>query len=317
MHWESNHTPNEWDFLLAKIGGHPLQSALWGEAKKSIYGVSDQRLALYDKEELAALIRIEDRGLKKFLQLAWIPQGPTLAAGIEWKNIQDDFLKQLRKIGNSLCIFSPWKLAPDIAEKNMRKTVWIDLQLGKEKLWSALDKQWRYGVRSAERACVKICFATTKKDVVDFYLLCVSVSQKKAFHFQYSQLFLQYLLDHSNESGVEAKLFLVKLNNEIAAGAFILRVGKSCHYMWGAVDKKYSKFRVGEFIQWSVIEWACEKNCALYDLEGINEIQNPGVAAFKKKMGGEVVQLSNIKIAHFNLKGKILSRLIKRKLQWV
>ena len=38
MRCKDDHSPKEWDVLLAEMGGHPLQSALWGEAKKTVYG---------------------------------------------------------------------------------------------------------------------------------------------------------------------------------------------------------------------------------------------------------------------------------------
>lgn len=315
MHCRNDLDAKEWDFLLSEIGGHPLQSALWGDAKKAVYGISDQRLAFYDEDKLAALVRVENKGLKYFFKVAWIPQGPALAPGISWNNIQIVSFNYLKKTGNSLCLSSPWQAITEIEPKKLRQTVWIDLTVGREELWSSLDKQWRYGVRSAKRFGMQISFATTDKEVTDFYCLCIAVSHKKTFNFQYTNDFLQYLLDFNDKKNVEAKLFLVKIENEIAAGAFILRVGTHCHYMWGAVDRKYSKLRVGEFVQWSVIEWACENNCVLYDLEGIDEINNPGVAAFKKKMGGEIVTLQNTQVNHFNVRGKILSRFLRNRIE--
>ncbi|EKD69890.1 MAG: FemA-related protein [uncultured bacterium] len=315
MRCKDDHSPKEWDVLLAEMGGHPLQSALWGEAKKTVYGKSQRFLAFYNENKIAALARAEQRGAKPFTKITWIPQGPTLASGIGWEDIQDDFLSYSKKTGDSLCIFSPWKPLPNSEKKQSRQTSWIDLSLGKEKLWSALDKQWRYGVRSALRLGAQNYFAISPQEVAEFYQLCITVSQKKTFRFQYNQAFMQYLLDHGDENSVEAKLFLVKCENKIAAGAFILRSGKNCHYMWGAVDRKYGKLRVGELVQWSVIEWACEKNCTLYDLEGIDEIKNPGVAAFKKKMGGQIIQLFGEQFHSFNWRGKILSSLVRKKLR--
>lgn len=75
MNLKSEFSSQEWDGLLATIGGHPLQSALWGEAKKSVYAVTDQRLAIYDQDKIIALIRIENKGLKSVLKVGWIPQG--------------------------------------------------------------------------------------------------------------------------------------------------------------------------------------------------------------------------------------------------
>ena len=240
MRWVSNHTPHEWDALLASIGGHPLQSALWGNAKHEIYGITDQRLALYNEDKLLALMRVENRGLRSFLKVGWIPQGPALSLDVDWKNIESDFLNQLKKSNNSLCISSPWESIHINEASELRKTIWIDLQQGKEKLWAALDKQWRYGVRSAQRSGVQTIIATENQDISQFYYLCMSIGSSKKFQFQYKQSFLHYLLEHSDKNGAEAKLFLVKIDNIIAAGVFIVRIGKNCHYMFGAMNRKYS-----------------------------------------------------------------------------
>lgn len=307
----------EWDVLLAEMGGHPLQSALWGQAKKIVYGISDKRLAIYIQDQLAALIRVENKGLKSFLKIGWIPQGPICADNFKWRDIEKTLHDKLKKSGIMLCITSPWKSIFDTVETGMRQTVWIDLSLGNETLWATLDKQWRYGVRNAQRLGAQVSISNTVQELTDFYQLCIQISQKKDFNFQYTQAFLQCLMDLSDRNSVETKLFLAKIGSKVAAGAFIIRVGKNIHYMWGAVDRQYSKHRLGEFIQWSVIEWACEKNCTLYDLEGIDEVSNPGVAAFKKKMGGEIINLQNAQMNHFNLRGKILSRVFRKKLSAV
>ncbi len=317
IQWKDDLTPVEWDTLLCELGGHPLQSALWGQAKKTIYGISDRKLALYFHDQLAALIRIENRGIPLLSQIAWVPQGPTLAAHLSWKDIEKPVLDYTKKTGYVLSAMTPWVRTDEsnLLEKINRKTIWIDLQLGKETLWSSLDKQWRYGVRSAQRACVEASIANTKKEIADFYQLCIALSNKKAFHFSLSESFLQYLLDHGNACGVDAKLFLAKYEGKIAAGAFILRAGKNIHYLCGAVDRQYAKQRAGEFVQWSVIEWACELGYARYDLEGIDVNENSSVAAFKRKMGGEVITLPSMQINNLNLRGKLLSTIMRKRMQ--
>lgn len=317
VQWKDDLTPAAWDTLLCKLGGHPLQSALWGQAKQTIYGIADRRLALYFHDELAALIRIENRGIPLLSQIAWVPQGPTIATQFSWQDIERPVHDCTKKRGYVLSAMTPWISINEsnLSQKTTRKTIWIDLQRGKEALWNSLDKQWRYGVRTGQRANVETVIASTEKEVADFYQLCIALSNKKAFEFSMSQSFLQYLLDHGNESSVDAKLFLAKYDGKIAAGAFILRAGENIHYLCGAVDRQYAKQRAGEFVQWSVIEWACDHGYARYDLEGIDVNENPSVAAFKRKMGGEVITLPTMQISHLNLRGKILSTVIRKKLQ--
>ncbi len=91
MHCRFDHGSEEWNVLLAAIGGHPLQSALWGDAKKAVYGITDRRMALYDQDKLVALARIENKGLERILKLGWIPQGPVLAENYQWEDTQHFF----------------------------------------------------------------------------------------------------------------------------------------------------------------------------------------------------------------------------------
>ena len=51
-----------------------------------------------------------------------------------------------------------------------------------------------------------------------------------------------------------------------------------------------------EEVQWAVMEWAIDNGCELYDLEGIDPVNNPGTYQFKKKMGGRVVKLNGLSL---------------------
>ena len=306
IEWKSDFSSNEWDALLAEMGGHPLQSTLWGNARKQIEGIDDQRWAAYQNGQPIGLVRFELRGIGPIKKIAWIPQGPSSS---RWKEIEPAFFAQLKKSGLMVCVTMPWeRLNPNQAT---RHTIWIDLSLGQEKLWSNLDKQWRYGVRSAEKKNVQIESTVLEKSVAEFFKLCQQISDTKKFRLQGSVDFLLFLLKNSTHQGVEALLFVAKFNDKICGGAYIFRVGDNLHYMWGGVDRNYSKERVGELLQWKVIEWGCQHGCKLYDLEGIDEANNPGVAAFKKKMGGEVIGLPGRQISPLSFSGKLLARFLR------
>ncbi len=306
IEWKSNFSPNEWDTLLAEIGGHPLQSALWGNARKEIEGIEDQRWAACQNGKPIGLIRFELRGVGPIKKVAWIPQGP---ANPHWKEIEQAFFAQLKDSGFMICVTMAWERLN--ADNAARHTIWIDLSVGKENLWSNLDKQWRYGVRSAEKRNVHVECTVLEQSVTEFFSLCQQISDTKKFSLKGSVDFLLYLLKNGTHTGVKAFLFVAKVSGEICGGAYILRSGENLHYMWGGVDRNYSKERVGELLQWKVIEWGCNHGCKLYDLEGIDEINNPGVAAFKKKMGGEIIGLPGREIFPLSYSGKLLARFLR------
>lgn len=305
--WKTDLPPNEWDTLLAEMGGHPLQSALWGNAKKAIEGIEDQRWAAYQSGKPIGLIRFELRGIGPLKKIAWVPQGPTSKY---WQDIEEAFLNQLKKLGFQLCVTMPWeRIDPDDAS---RHTIWIDLSVGKETLWKNLDKQWRYGVRTAQKRDVQITCTPLENDLSDFFKLCQQISHTKKFSLKGSVDFLRYLLQHPTSNHAEALLFIAKVKEKVCAGACILRSGNNLHYMWGGVDRNYPKDRVGELLHWAVIERACDHGYALYDLEGIHKTNRPdGVAAFKKKMGGTIIGLTGKQFFPLSYSGKLLARFLR------
>ena len=305
-------TTLEWDRYLTHLNGHPLQSALWGNARRHVNHIKDERLALYKDNQLIALARIERRGIQPWLMCAWIPQGPAIITDSDHRILQNYLLKTLKEKHYSAYVATPWKEDHSSAIRKNRKTIWIDLQCGQEILWSNLDKQWRYGVGRARRQGVTIQVANPNSDLSDFYRLCIQISQEKKFHFQQSEAFLRYLLTEGNDN-VSGTLFLAKQGHAIVAGAFILQSGKNIHYMFGAMDRKYAGSRAGELIQWSVIEWACKQHCIRYDLEGIDSDENSSVATFKKKMGGSTITLPSAEITAVNMRGKLLLPIIRKR----
>jgi lipid II:glycine glycyltransferase (peptidoglycan interpeptide bridge formation enzyme) len=306
--WKENLPFDEWDNLLSAFSGHPLQSALWGEAKKKIHGVEDLRLALCLKQEFVGLARIESKGPAFFKKIAWVPQ-----FSVKEKESEELFkqllLEKLKTEGYVACILSPYASQPGDAD---RKTVILDLSVGIDALWKNLDKQWRYGVTQARKREVSIHMTHADDDVRQFNELCQVLEKKKNFSSKdRSKSFFSSLLE-IQQANLSGKLFVAKKCGEFCGGALVLCSGKRLHYMWGCVDRRYSKDRVGEFIQWSVMEWACNQGYTEYDLEGVDEINNPGVAAFKKKMGGTVVNLKPMEVYALTKIGRVLSCLIKK-----
>ena len=309
LEWKENLSPQEWDLLLSQYNVHPLQSSLWSEARKQVFGASDQHWVLYDHGELLGFIRFETRHFMRFGKIAWAPQADFQKNDTRFK---EQFLKRLKNKGYSACAINPYAVAKS---KTNRQTIFINLMTGRDVLWKNLDKQWRYGARLAQKQGVVVDTSEDCRDVELFNGLCETLERNKKFSSKNRSVeFFTCLLKNSTDKKVGAKLFIAKKQGEFCAGALIFYSGKNLHYMWGGVDRRYSKERVGEFIQWSVMEWGCEHGFERYDLEGIDEINNPGVASFKKKMGGEIVNLQSSEVYGLTLVGKLLSRFLRKRL---
>ena len=282
-----NMMPEAWDSELGSLGGHPLQSTLWGDLRR----VPDQRLAIIVDGRPVWMARVEERKFPGIGKVAWIPKGPTAADPKDAAGpLPREFVSHLKAAGFQLIITDPYieldeiEAAPgDCIGQNVH-TIWIDLTYGEQVAFTNLDKKWRNGVRRAEKEGVIVKETDMPSDINQFVSICRDIAKLKSFSFDV-------------EDGL--------------AGALILIIGTHWHYLWGGTDRIYSQFRAGEAVQWSIILDGIKKGATFYDLEGIDEQSNSGTAAFKKKMGGRNLQLIGRRAHPLGFIGKAMSFAIR------
>lgn len=311
--WRENLSREEWDRILSEMNGHPLQSALWGNARKIADHIHDTRWAVFKEGLPVYLVRIEERSLFGLIKIAWIPRGPVVHHPNQEQLLRDQFLKRLKKRNFMICcINSWWNISHDDESRFCFLTSQIDLTKGKETLWKNLHKQFRYDVKRSKKQGVIIEKSRSHENVNSFYKIVESLSQKKDFPLIASSNFMtQLIYEHHQSDPIESYIFYAKYEDRCCGGAFVIRCGKNIHYMWGAVDRAYSHVRIGEAIQWEIIEWALSENCWRYDLEGISKKQDSGVDYFKKKMGGDLVAYPGIQVYSLSRFTKIISFFVR------
>lgn len=318
MVWEIKTESPVWDGNLAMLGGHPLQSALWGDARRSVDGIRDHRWQFRRDNKVVWMARIEERRVPGLGRVAWIPKGPTEVASPEILEIEREFFRRLHDAGFVMAVTDRWLSVDESdspAAPSLPQTIWLDLTQGTGVLWQRLDVKMRHGIGKARREKV-ICEITEhEQDITRFFSLCGDISRSKGFQLPGSLELITRLLRSAHSEASSAHLFVARVSSGLGAGACILRCGRSVHYLWGGSDRKYSKTRAGEALQWAVIEWAVERGYQLYDLEGIDPVKNPGVYEFKKKMAGMTVALEGMRYQPLNWRGVLLNgarRLLNR-----
>ena len=311
--WRDDLSDWEWDDALAALGGHPLQSAHWGRARQRADRRSYVALAGFNDTEPVWMARAEIRHVPLLGNVAWIPRGPTFMG--PWNSpMHVAGVQQLTARRFIILASSPWRPADEasVVSKGPR-TIWIDLTKGRDQLWSDLQKKWRHGVGYAARAGVRVRQTRDEIHTHEFFGLCSSISQTKGFDLPASELLMKSLLDGSVEGPVSSHLFIASHEERLAAGAFIIKCGRTVHYIWGATDRNHSALRPGEAVQWAIIEWALMQGCTLYDLEGIDPHGNAGVYQFKRKMGGREIELEETHLLALGIRGKFIAPLIARR----
>jgi hypothetical protein len=314
--WVRVDDTSQWDAWLARLGGHPLQSRLWGEARLAAEGIEYECLAVFDPEGIVqALARVEARKVPLLGSFAWMPKGPVCSEAFDpWSGLEE----ALRTLGFAGWAASPWEaVAAEAVPVPGPRTIWLDLTRGWDALLQDMDSQFRYGARRALRDGLLVSSTVSEAQARAFHGLCLAISARKGFDLPASEALMQQLLLQSRSGGpVEARLFVATSQDSLVGGAFILRAGKHVHYLWGAVDRAHARARAGEALQCAVIEWALAQQCTLYDLEGIDPINNAGTYQFKKKVGGSEVQLRAQREQALDWRGSLLLQAmrIKRRL---
>jgi lipid II:glycine glycyltransferase (peptidoglycan interpeptide bridge formation enzyme) len=310
--WQQEHDALAWDKELAKLGGHPLQSALWGNARQKVDGIPQLLLACHaDNDGVVGLARIEARRAPLAGKIAWMPKGPCLP------NADADAMTaalhaELKQRGFIACITNRY-VAADHDTAGQPKTIWLDLTQGLDALSKALDSQWRYGARRALREGVTVRTTTVPTDVSAFFHLCNALSVTKGFSLPGSEALMQELAGSSLSGGaVGMVLYVGEVDGVIAGGALVARCGQHLHYLWGASDRRFSKYRVSEAVQWQVIQDGVAAGMTRYDLEGIDPAGNPGVYEFKRKMGGREVTLQGMETTPLSWVGSLAVRVGRR-----
>lgn len=293
IEWRQDINAKVWDEALASLGGHPLQSALWGDARRTVDGIIDHKWAAFENGAPVCMARIEERPLSRLGWVGWVPKGPVgISAAADGILIEP--VRALAVRGMKLLIASPWAVDDRLpgTRASTNKTFWVDLSGGLDAAWENLDRPWRRKVRRAAKLGVTIIPTRDPAWVERFYHLCEQISRRKKFVLSTSTKLMLALLEASDQNpSVEAALLLAVRDDVLCAGAFVARSGRSAHYLWGAADRATTALYGGEAIQWAAVEWACAKGCTLYDLEGVNRDRNPGIYNFKRKMGGREVTL--------------------------
>jgi peptidoglycan pentaglycine glycine transferase (the first glycine) len=318
LEWEKDPPGRAWDRALAELGGHPLQSCLWGDARATVDGITQHRWLGSRHGEPLWMVRVEERKIPGG-KIAWAPRGPTGRTPELSLAVPPDFAERLKEEGFALFICDPWVRADGGQMDGSAKaglvrpqTIWLDLSVGSDALFANFHMQMRKGIRRAARAGIRVDVTSDRRRIEEFVALCSSISDAKGFELRVTSDLIERLLrDSQNGKEVEAAQFVSLKDGRLASGLFVLRVGKNVHQIWGGTDRDLKQERVGEACQWGVIEWAMARGCTRYDLEGIDPVNNRSVYEFKKRLGGEEIMLHGHVHIPLKLSGRVMSWLVR------
>ncbi len=168
----------------------------------------------------------------------------------------------------------------------------VNLRLDDEALLKSFGQKWRYHLRKSFKEDLQFESAGAEH-APEFDALYQAMTDRKQFpdHSAYEDT-IEALMG-IEEAALRPRLFFVRKDGEIVAGAIIFAAGDTAVYLYGATNAAALPLRAGYFMHWHVIRWLRDNTEARwYDLGGTDGFQ--GLHQFKKGMVGQAGIISPV-----------------------
>lgn len=305
----------EWDQRAGSFADYNYRQ-LWpfGEASARRIGASCEHLVIETREGVIGLVDVRIKRLPVTGGIAYITGGPIVrqmdaplspeeALRISLQALRREYVE---KRGLILRIAPAaggdnWQAAQERAFESvgfttsdaMRKyrTVLLDLDCPASVIRAGFSQKWRNCLNASERSGLMIEMEIGTGLFREFGRLFAETRKRKEFSVDLDAVFYEAV--QSDLVGRDQfVLTIARLNGEPVAGHVASLLGDTCVYLLGASNAEGRGAKASYLLQWKVIEEARQRGCIHFDLGGIDVKANPGVARFKLRMGGSVVQAS-------------------------
>lgn len=163
-------------------------------------------------------------------------------------------------------------------------TMYLRLNQDENYIWEkSINAKARNHIR---KACKEGLTTDFGKKYIDAFYEVLSVNIRDLGSPNYPKVFLKNILDEFSDS---SDIIVVKHKDKIIGGMLFICYKNMIFNPWASSLKEYNRLSPNDLLYWEAIKYACKKGCEYFDF-GRSTI-NSGTFDFKKKMGGEPVQL--------------------------
>jgi len=303
------------EFVARHPKGHFLQSYGWGEVKAKT-GWQPRRLVLEEDGKIVAAAGLLKRKIPYVPKtIFYCPRGPV----VDFKNelLLEELLQAIASLAQKEGAIL-LKIDPDIPEEEEevkslllkkgfrlaakgegfegiqpRYVFRLDLSLSLDELLANMHSKTRYNIRLAEKKGVVIKNDCSLDDLPVFYEILKETALRDHFLIR-SFSYFETIWKEMVERGY-AKLFMAYYQDEPIAGTLAFIMGDKAWYLYGASANRYRNLMPNYLLQWTMICWAKEKGCTMYDFRGVpgkvgQDHPLYGLYRFKKGFNGKFTE---------------------------
>lgn len=185
------------------------------------------------------------------------------------------------------------------------RTILMDLTPSLAELHDGMRPHWKRELKIAERKGLEIVEGSDDGLFGTFIGIYREMVSRKQFAEgndinQFRRI--QQLLPDS----LKMKIMLCKAGSDVCAGLVCSVVGRVAIYLFGATSNAGMKSNGSYLLHWKLIESLKKDGCALYDLNGVNLVKNPGTYKFKHDLAGRHGREVSF-LGRFDSRGGVLS----------
>jgi hypothetical protein len=294
-------TRSQWhDWLTQVSQSNLLQSWSYGEAKAG-QGWRVRRGVISISNKPVAIVQVLERSYLGTIKLSRVNRGPLFLRHIEGhlqNEVVECLIKELSGIyrgrvlsfapemsltGVSIRMLSQFGLkqfSPDSWE-----SIWLDLSDNAEILRKKLDGKWRNMLSFAERQDLSMVVEKDKDSFEWILEKCQRMMREREGPDVPVNLYKSLWCNLDSE-GKSAMVFRAFAESEVVAGICIIPHGAAATYLLGWNGRQGRKLKANQFLLWNAIIFLQQEGFQWFDLGGIDEENNSGIASFKLGING-------------------------------
>jgi hypothetical protein len=165
-----------------------------------------------------------------------------------------------------------------------RYTYYIDLKLGKKKIWDGLSRTLKQDINKVINKGIRV-ETGSKKEVEYIYELL-----KKRNRIDTDKEYILQIFDNFAQENLN--VFIARHENELLSGGIIINYKKKVSFWVGTPRFSYEGTTPNTLIYWETINWAIEKGFDTFEIIGADDYS---LFPFKRKFNGKIIPYYQMK----------------------
>ena len=269
---------DEWNDLVRRSGGHPLQLWGWGDVKAA-HGWSVDRVQIGESGAQLLIRRLPG----PLGPLVYVPRGPfgsLLTEAADREALVADVKRRYKPTLLSVepdtvgvLDWSGWRRSSN--RILMARTAVMDLTLPEDELLAVMTKKTRQYIRKSAGEGVSVRTAATIADID----ACLAIYKQTASRAGFALHDDAYYHDIFERLGDDSPVFMAERGGKVVAFLWPIVTTEVAFELYGGMNDEGQALRANYHLKWSVVQEMKRRGVKRYDVNGL---LNDGVTAFKK-----------------------------------